>query len=380
MALLAFAAAVHTAAASERFVPADPHFVVANVGRSMPDDDLRRKISAWQADPNAEATTVPLASAFLARARATREPMFVGRAEAVLAPVVRQSNASAAQRRLYAQTLQYRHDFAGAERLLDDVLVANSRDTSARTLRASVRLVRGDFAGARGDCAQLLAAGEASAAIGVACLAEALAGAGQLVRARALLATFSMTDRLDAAARAYLLTVRAELAERALDLAGAIADYRAALALIPDEDSTRAALADALAASGDEAGARTLLDIDRPSVALLVRAAGLARQPERARLQARASEWIALEASRGDAVHNREAALLALSAGDARAALTAARANFAVQRELADVRVLARAAIAARDARARQTLREWLDSTGFSDALTEKILDGAARG
>jgi len=380
-ALLALAAAAHAAAASERFVPTDPHFVVANVGNSMPDDDLRRKVAAWRADPDAEATTVALASAFLARAHAAREPMFVGRAEAVLAAVVKESRGSAAQRRLYAQTLQFRHDFAGAEALLDGVLSGNPHDASARTLRASVRLVRGEFAAARGDCAHLVVAGDASAAIGAACLAEALAGSGQIERARSLLATAPMdSSTVDPAARAYLLTVRAELAERTRDFASAMVDYRSALALAPDEDSIRAAFADALTLRGAVNEARALLDIDRPSVALRVRAAGLAQGSERARLLARASEWLALEASRGDAIHNREAALLALAAGQAPAALAAARANFTAQRELADVRVLARAAVAARDAQAQQALREWIDSNGFSDAVTEELLAGATRG
>jgi hypothetical protein len=62
------------------------------------------------------------------------------------------------------------------------------------------------------------------------------------------------------------------------------------------------------------------------------------------------------------------------------AALTSAQANFRVQKELADVRLLARAAMAAHDRRARQQLVEWLRSTGYRDAVTENILDAAASG
>jgi hypothetical protein len=60
--------------------------------------------------------------------------------------------------------------------------------------------------------------------------------------------------------------------------------------------------------------------------------------------------------------------------------LTAARANFETQRELPDVRILARAAMASRDEDARRALRAWLDSTGFDDATTERILAGSAAG
>jgi hypothetical protein len=307
--------------------------------------------------------------------------VYIGRAEAVLARVAGRQDASAALRRLYAETLQYRHAFSSAEALLDAVLRAMPHDAAARTQRASVRLVRGDFAGARGDCALLVAGGTVDSTLGVACLAEAYAGSGQLEQAQILLDRFSASSEgAEAAARAYLLAVRAELRERSLDLDRAIVDYRDALVLAPRDDSIRAALADALATHGDAPGAIALLDLERPSLALLVRRAALTRGPERDELRARASAWLELERARGDSVHNREASMLALDAGDAPRALTAALENFTLQKELADVRVLARAAVAARNVQAQQQLRNWLRGTGFRDAVTENILASPARG
>jgi thioredoxin-like negative regulator of GroEL len=378
--MLAFAAAAHAAAASDRFVPADPAFVVANVGRAAPDAALRARVVAWQQDPADEAASVALAEIYFERAHSTREPMFIGRAEAVLASPVAAGLASAAQRRLYAEALQFRHDFSAAETLLDGVLANAPRDTAARSQRASVRLVRGDFAGARSDCARLVASGDVSAAIGIACLAEALAGSGDLPRGRALLATWPTRADMNAAAHAYLLNVRAELAERAGSNDAAIADYREALTLAPESDAIRAALADALLARGDRAAAFSCAEIERPSLAILVRQSLAADAVERSRLRPRAENLLALEHSRGDAAHNREAAMLALDAGQIDRALAAARTNFETQRELPDVRILARAAVRARDAGARQALREWLDSTGFDDVVTESILAGAGRG
>jgi len=384
MAVLAFAAATHAhgavAAAADRFVPDAPSFVVANVRQVMPDEKLRGLVGAWRADPSAEGPALALAEALLERARTLREPSYVGRAEAVLAPVVSNGTVGHAPRRLYAGTLQYRHEFAAAEALLDEILRAAPRDAAARAQRASVRLVRGDFPGARADCAQLAVGGGAGSVIGIACLAEAYAGSGQLQQAQALLATYPLDqDPARSAEHAYLLTVRAELRERAHDLNGAIADYRAALELQPRDDSIRAALADALAAHGDARDAATLLDVEKPSLSLLVRGASVAAGTRRDELRERAAAWLALETARGDAVHNREAALLALETGDAARALIAALANFTVQRELPDVRVLARAAVAAHDLQAQQQLRDWLRSTGFADAVVETILSNASR-
>jgi len=371
------AAALPAAAASDRFVPADPQFVVANVRQATPDAELRGLIERWRAAP-VDAASVALGRAFVERAHSLREPMYYGRAESVLAAAAGRPGASSETRRLWAQTLQYRHEFTAAERLLDAILRQSPLDAAARTQRASVRLVRGDFDGARADCAQLMASG-ASRAVALACLAESLGGSGRIEQARALLAAYPLAESEPAVARAYFLTVRAELAEREHAPDRAIADYRVALTLAPFDDSLRASLADALVAHGATDEADLLLRVDRPSLALVVRRAGCTRGAERARLHALASSWLELEAARGDALHNREAAMLALADGDAARALAAAEKNFVLQKELPDVRVLARAATAAGDAAARARLADWLRNTGFADAVTENIL-GMRRG
>jgi thioredoxin-like negative regulator of GroEL len=375
LAMLAVAAATQVAAASDRFVPAEANFVVANVREAMPDEELRGLLAGFRADPNAEVTAVPLAAAFIERARHSREPRYFGRAESVLAPLATKAGAGTAARRLYAEVLQFRHDFVAAEMLLDSVLRESPHDVDTRSMRASIRLVRGDFSGARSDCAQLVAAGGDHASIGFACLAESLAGGGQFDRALALLAGRpGMIASTDPSARAYLLATRAELRERNRDADGAIGDYRAALALAPHDDSIRAALADALAARGNTAEARESLSIAKPSLALIVRSAALASGSERTELTRRARGWLELEASRGDAMHYREAAMLDLAAGNPAVALDSARRNFELQKELPDVRVLARAARAARDDATLKSLQRWLSETGYRDSVTESIL------
>ncbi len=378
MFVLALAAAASAAAATDRFVPTDPNFIVANVRQAAPDPGLRDLIAQWRAAP-ADTASVALARAFLERAHALREPMYMGRAEAVLAAAAARPEASLETRRLFAETLQYRHEFTAAENLLDAILRQAPLDSAARTQRASVRLVRGDFAGARGDCAQLLATAS-NQSVALACLAESHAGSGRFEQARALLAAYPLNPGEDAAARAYFLTVRAELQERAQFIDRAIADYSAALTAMPREDSIRAALADALIARGDLEDADALLDIERPSLGLVVRRVSCTRGEQRERLRALAAGWLDLEAARGDALHHREAAMLALALGDDALALRSAEMNFATQRELADVRVLARAAVAAGDQDARRKLTEWMLATGFRDAFSENILGITRRG
>jgi hypothetical protein len=381
--MLAVAAAIlpqwGIAAASDRFVPGDPGFVVADVSRVQPDAALRELVSAWRASPGEEAPAVALAAAFIERARGLREPRYFGRAEALLVPLASRSDAGAESRRLYAETLSYRHEFGRAAELLDGLLRENARDQDARLRRASLRLTRGDFDGARSDCAQLAGLGGAHGLAGFACLAEALAGSGELARGRSLLDSMVATGG-DAASRAYLLATRAEILERDGWTSEAVTDYRAALRLAPQDDSIRAALADALAAGGEFAEARAVLHVDRPSLALLVRDAALAQGEEREALLRRAEQWLRLESARGDAQHDREAALLELARRAPAAALAAARRNFESQRELADVRALARAAVLAGDERAQALLRQWLDDNRYQDTVTESILGLRRRG
>jgi tetratricopeptide (TPR) repeat protein len=252
-------------------------------------------------------------------------------------------------------------------------------DPDTRLRRGSLRLTRGDFAGARADCAQLALARGAAATAGFACLAEALAGSGELARGRLLLdAMATDSSRIDPAVRAYLFATRGELSERAGDLVAAIRAYREASRLAPEDDSIRAALADVLVEHGDPDAAEPL-KVDNPSLALLVRDAALASS-DRLALMNRARDWLQLEAERGDAIHHREAALLALASGQPAEALIEARRNFETQRELADVRVLARAAMSARDQTAQDMLKQWLAASGYEDALTHSILAEGARG
>ena len=380
--LLAVAAATlapgAVAAVAVRFVPEDPEFVVARVGQSLPDESLRGLIAAWRAQPDVDGPAIALGQVFVERARSRREPRYFGRAEALLAPLAVRPGAAASLRRLYAETLQFRHAFAPAEAVLNTLLLENPRDADARLQRASLRLTRGDFSGARADCAPLTTHRSLSPAA-FACMAAGLAGNGELARGQVMLnAVTADAPTLDDDMRAYLLATRAELRERAGELASGIVDYREALRLAPGDDSIRAALADALLAQGDRE-ASDILQVENPSLALLVRSADFAHGAERAALIERAQDWLALEAARGDAIHHREAAMLALAMGQPASALAEARRNFETQRELADVRVLARAVVSAGDANEKAALQRWLRATGYQDVVTETILAGVPR-
>ena len=64
--------------------------------------------------------------------------------------------------------------------------------------------------------------------------------------------------------------------------------------------------------------------------------------------------------------------------GDAKGALALALANYRVQREPRDARILLEAAIAAGDAAAAGPVRDWLQSSGFEDALLRRLGEESA--
>jgi hypothetical protein len=66
--------------------------------------------------------------------------------------------------------------------------------------------------------------------------------------------------------------------------------------------------------------------------------------------------------------------------GDAQTALRLARENWNVQREPADLRVLAEAAAATGDSGAKETVRQWLAQTGLEYPAVAKLVDPDASG
>jgi hypothetical protein len=84
---------------------------------------------------------------------------------------------------------------------------------------------------------------------------------------------------------------------------------------------------------------------------------------------------IAAAAERGDRIHLREEARFTLAVElDAARAVAIARDNWSVQKELADGRLLAEAAVAARDRDAAAPVIAWARATGVRDATLDRLL------
>lgn len=326
-----------------------------------------------------------IATTFARRAidasRATGDPRWLGQAHAALAPWWAAPNAPDSAVLLRATIKQAQHDFDGA--LVDlDRLVDRRSDAAAqaRLTRATVRTVVGRHAEALADCAVL--SPRVAPVVAAGCRAGALSQTGFAAEAARGLDVALAESGVPPALRAWALTLAAEIAQRDGDAVGAETRFTEALAIDPHDQYLRGAYADFLLDYGRAAEVVSLLRDDTRNDALLLRltlaearlpAEGTAFSAHRAELAAR----FAATRLRGDTLHRREEARYALVLErDPVRAVTLAKANFALQREPADLRILAESGAAANDAAALATARDWQARTGAMDPAATAALGG----
>lgn len=374
-------AAGPAAAAPPTYRPADPGFVVAR----LPGAALGGLRQAQRADPRDPAAAAALVQALLDRARLDGDPRHLGEARAVLEPWWAADGLPPALRLWRATLRQALHEFEPAAEDLAPLLAPEARaaapewSAAAALTRAAIRQVQGRLEEAAEDCERLLAPGTPAAAAlpARACLADLATLSGPPEPGRALLA------RLDAgeAGPPWLARLRAEVAERAGDLAEAERLHRRAVDGRP-EVLALAALADLLADQGRWAEVLALLEARPAAEALRLRQARAAQalgRPEAAAWRQALAATAASRALRGDLAHAREDAwrLLHLE-GRPDEALLRAEANWAVQKEPADARLLLEAARAAGRPEAAAPVQAWLRARGLQDRRLAALVAAAA--
>ena len=182
---------------------------------------------------------------------------------------------------------------------------------------------------------------------------------------------------MDATQRVWAETLLGEIAHRRGDRA-ADAHFRAALAIDGTDLYLLAAYSDWLLDEGRAAEVNALLAnatrVD-PLLLRLALAQKALRRPEAAASIATLQARFDASRARGDTVHQRENARFELFLlGNAPAALALARDDWQVQREPADVRILAEAAAAAGDAAALDAVQRWIAETGFEYAAVSVLV------
>jgi hypothetical protein len=298
------------------------------------------------------------------------DPRRYGEAQSELTPWWSAANPPELARDLRAVIDQPLHDFPGALADLDAVLNESPRNAQARLTRAFVRLVVGDVAGAESDCRSLpSAAGPLPIA---ACRARVAALGGQAEKAYDyLLRAMNRDVTASPAMQRFGLAVLADIAEGLGREADADRHFAAATAVGQPDVPLLAAMADHLLDHDQAKDVLALLDGRGDAEALVLRRAIAAKRRNDPRLgqwSAILGESFAAAKRAGGRLHLREEARFRLEVQeDAAAALPLAIENWAVQKEIADARLLLACAAAAGKPEAARDVLGFVQRTRLAD-------------
>jgi tetratricopeptide (TPR) repeat protein len=265
--------------------------------------------------------------------------------------------------------LQAQHSFQEAIEELRQALEVTPRNYQGWLTLASIQVVRGEFDDAWESCRQLVSSGNVMMS-GV-CLAWVDSLRGKLPESlQQFQRLVQSVPRLSEGEAQWVYGIGAEMADRSCDR-GLTKDYlNRAFEYGQPDVYLLSAWADFKVRAGEGSQVTNRIPADTGSDTLLLwrvlaqRQSGSPNLEEESKLRER---FLAAK-SRGDASHLREAAYFALDVdANPAEALKLARANWDIQRERLDVRILARASQAASDSDAFEVVTSWLDETGFQD-------------
>ncbi len=336
---------------------------------------LRLRLNTAPRDLDAAVRLVRL---YLGHFAADGDPRYIGYAEAALAPWWPEAQPPLPARLMRAVLRQYSHEFGAAVADLKQVVAEQPDHGEGWAWLAAIAMVEARYDDARAACDRVQTLAPALSGPGCVAAVRSItgdaAGAAQLLRQ-------ALQAHADAppAERLWAWTRLGEIEERRGRWAEAEAAFRSGLALKLEDSYLLAAYADFLLDRGRPADVIALLKGKERSDLLLLRLALAGKQVASAQGPAWARDLGArFDAARlrGDVLHQKEEARHALGVlGDAARALPLAQANFAVQREPADARVLLEAALAARQAKAAQPVLDWMARSRIESVALAQLAD-----
>lgn len=365
--------------AAEPFRPSDDAEIVERLpGSAGASLEIRRKKAALAEHPDDLDKVLQLVRLYIAEARAEADPRFYGNAAALLEPWLDGPEPPTEVLVLDAVLKQAGHDFEAALARLERVLERAPRQAQARLVKALIERAQGRYAAAAESCRLLDR--RVSVLIRTTCDAavKSLAGGASESHA-ALAAAYDAAHSDDAGVRLWALTVLGETAALAGDATAAEAHFRAGLALGRRDAYLLAALADLLLEQERFSEVIELLAEETQSDPLLLRLAiASAESGDDAAEDYRRDLAARFDAARrrDDPRHLREESRFALRLqNDPGMALKLALANWRLQREPWDLRLVLEAAAAAGEPSAAAPALGWIEQSGFKAAWLSSLRD-----
>ena len=374
---LALVAGPCLAAPGEPYIPAGDDVVLQQVPTAV--DPRVRQFETlraqWQKAPD-RARAAALATAYLDYARGTGDARYLGRAEAVIGPWLKQSPPPLSAMLIDATILQSRHLFADSQAELIAILGRDHDNGQAWLTLATVAQVQGDMDTARHACSHLL--GGADALVTGACLGGLNAVTGHPREGYQTIQALLQAEPGEAPAiQAWAQGLLADAALYGGDDAAAEAHYRSALQLNPGDNFLLADYADFLLDRQRPQEAVELLKDYTQSDTSFLRlciAEAMLNLPQAAADAAQMDSRFAATDQRGSFLYRREEALFTLDVQhDAASALDLAQQNWTVQKAPQDARTLLQAALFAGKPAAAQPVLDFMDKTGLSEPHVDRL-------
>jgi tetratricopeptide (TPR) repeat protein len=334
--------------------------------------DLRGQL---QQNPNNLSLAVTLARKYIERARSDADPRYNGRAQAVLVPWWKLESPPESVVVLRATLKQNMHDFKGALIDLDLAAKLDPRDPQIWVTRSVIQTVLGDLTEAKRSCLPLFQT--SSELVAVTCVANAASLNGQAAKAFQTLEQVLRDNQQASESEKSWAT--GTLVETAARLQRPDADMRFQAALQKDSSDTylKAAYVDYLLEKNQAARALPFVQNTKADALLLRRVLveKILNLRTYSQFRDQMASRIAASHARGDTVHRREEAIFALHVlSNPTQALTLARANWLVQHEPLDAKILLEAAIAARQFEAAKPVLDWFNTTKLEDVRIAKLV------
>jgi tetratricopeptide (TPR) repeat protein len=360
------------------FIPQSDSQVLERL-RERPLDPIARELRQLRAELNQSPQNlklaVSLAKRYIEQGRRQADPRYNGYAQAALAPWWEQPQPPPAVLVLRATLRQSKHDFEGALVDLNQATKVSPRDPQAWITRALIQQAKGNYPEAKRDCVPLLRL--STRLVGVTCLTGVASLNGQAEQSYQLLErVLTETPKATPDEKLWARTTLAEIAMRRGQGPTAEQQFKQALALGPDS-YLLGVYADFLLRQGRPQEVVALLK-DRTSVDNLLLRLTLAEQALKASTLANhvavLGDRFAASRQRGDTVHIREEAIYTLKLlNKPREALKLAQANWQIQREPADTRILLESALSAQDKTAAKPALDWLTQVQTEDVALTKL-------
>jgi tetratricopeptide (TPR) repeat protein len=337
--------------------------------------ELRDLRAQQQQNPNDQKLAVTLARKYIERARSEADPRYNGRAQAVLAPWWTLENPPESVLVLRATLKQNAHDFNGALLDLDKAAKLDPRDPQIWVTRSVVQTVLGDLTEAKRSCLPLFQT--STELVAVTCVANAASLNGQAAKAFQTLEQVvhdnpTASDSEKIWAQGTLVETAARLQRPETD-----AMFQSTLRQNPNDIYLIGVYSDYLLEHNQAARALPYLQNTRADALLLRRV--LVEKSLKSKnyplFREQMAARIAASRARGDTVHRREEAIFSLHALEKPIeALKLAKANWLVQHEPLDAKILLESAIATHQFEAARLVLEWFEETKLEDVRIAKLV------